>query len=150
MESCKKGREVIGLGPVPLEGDSEEKRDFTGRDLSWGVSSSSHMLGVPAQGSGTGKLSFFAGWRAGGPHRRPVGSLDFACELWACTSLLLKQGGEGRLKTEEKAAAFPHIPYCMPRPEPSEHTSPAYYLLMMKCQNQKTQEQSCLKLHQKE
>ena len=104
MESCKKGREVIRLGPVPLEGDLAEKRDFTGGDLSWGASSSSHMLGVPAQGSGTGKLSSFAGWRAGGHHRRAVGSLDFACELWACTSLLLKQSGEGRLKTAEVAA----------------------------------------------
>ena len=41
---------------MPLEGDSEEKRNDTGGDLSWGVSSSSHMLGVPrglAQGRGT-------------------------------------------------------------------------------------------------
>ena len=94
------------------------------------------MLGVPAQGSGTGKLSSFAGWRAGGHHRRAVGSLDFACELWACASLLLKQDGEGRLKTVEMAAAFPPLPYHMPRPEPSEHASPVYYLLMMKCQKQ--------------
>ena len=49
-----KGREVIRWRPVPLEGDSEEKRNDTGGDLSWGVSSSSHMLGVPrglAQGT---------------------------------------------------------------------------------------------------
>lgn len=83
---------------------SEEKRNDTGGDLSWGVSSSSHMLGDPAQGSGTGNLSSFAGWRAGGTHCRALGSLDFACELWVCTSLLLKQGGEGRLKTVEVAA----------------------------------------------
>ena len=45
---------MIRLGPVPLEGDSEEERNYTGGDLSRGVSSSSHMLGVPrglAQGT---------------------------------------------------------------------------------------------------
>ena len=98
---------MIRLGPVPLEGDSEEKRNYTGGDLSRGVGSSSHMLRVPAQGSGTGNLSFFAGWRAGGTHRRAMGSPDFAHELWACASLLLKRGGEGRLKTVEMAAWFP-------------------------------------------
>lgn len=98
---------MIRLGPVPLEGDSEEERNYTGGDLSRGVSSSSHMLGVPAQGSGTGNLSSFAGWRAGGTHGRAMGSPDFAHELWACASLLLKRGGEGRLKTVEMAAWFP-------------------------------------------
>ena len=38
---------MIKSEPVPLGGDSEEKGDYMGRDLAWGVSSSSHKLGAP-------------------------------------------------------------------------------------------------------
>lgn len=48
---------MIRLGPVPLRGDSEEKEDYTGRYLPWGVSSSSHRLDAPVLGSYTGKTS---------------------------------------------------------------------------------------------
>lgn len=32
MESSRKGRETIRLGPLPLGGDSEEEGIYTGRD----------------------------------------------------------------------------------------------------------------------
>lgn len=38
MESGRKGRQVIRLGPEPLERDSEENKDYTGRDPPQAVS----------------------------------------------------------------------------------------------------------------
>ena len=40
-----------------LGGDSEEKGEYTGRDLPWGVSGESHRLGALVLGSYTGKMS---------------------------------------------------------------------------------------------
>ena len=42
-----KGRDTIRSGVVLLGGNSEEKRDYTGRDPSWGKSGLSHILGAP-------------------------------------------------------------------------------------------------------
>ena len=55
---------MTGMGPVPLEGDSEEEGDYTGENSPWGVSSSSHILGPPALGSDTGEMSPL-GWLEG-------------------------------------------------------------------------------------
>ena len=54
-----------------------------------------------------GKWAPLAVGRAGGTQRRAMGSLNFACEQCACAGLLLKQGGEGSLKTAEMAAWLP-------------------------------------------
>ena len=56
MESGRKGK-VIRSGLVPLGGNLQEEGDYTGRDSPWGVSSLSHILGTPALGSDTGKMS---------------------------------------------------------------------------------------------
>ena len=44
--SGRKGREVIGSGHMPLGRDSEEKDDYMGRHLPWGVSNLSQRLGA--------------------------------------------------------------------------------------------------------
>ena len=64
MESGRKGREAIRLQPVPLGRDSEENRDYTGRDLPLGVGRWRHTLGAPALGSETGTSSP-VGWLEG-------------------------------------------------------------------------------------
>lgn len=61
MELGRNGREVIGLGPVPLRGNSVEKEDHMGKDPPWGVSCSSRILGTPVLRSKTGKMSLL-GW----------------------------------------------------------------------------------------
>ena len=63
MESGRKGKDMIRSGPVPLKGDTEEKRDYIGGDPPWGVSSSSHRLGISLLGSNTGETG---PWLAGG------------------------------------------------------------------------------------
>ena len=65
MESGRKGRKVIRLGPVCLGGDSEEQGDFTGGEPPWGVSHGSHTLGATAQGFDarkTSPLGWLKGW----------------------------------------------------------------------------------------
>lgn len=59
------GREPSGQDLCLWGGDSEEKRDFMGRDPLQGVNGSSHKLGTPALGSYTGKTS--PPWLVGGP-----------------------------------------------------------------------------------
>ena len=61
MELCKRGRKAIGSGPVPLGEDSEEKGDYTGRDSPWGQGSLRQILGSPALGSDTRKMSLVGG-----------------------------------------------------------------------------------------
>lgn len=48
VEFCSKVREVIWSGPVPLRGDSEEKRDYMDGDPHWRVSGLSYILGTLA------------------------------------------------------------------------------------------------------
>lgn len=48
---------VIRSGLVHLGRDSEEKREYMGGDLPWGVSDLSHRLGAPVLGSYTGEMS---------------------------------------------------------------------------------------------
>lgn len=60
----RKGREVIRLGPVPWEGNSEEKGSYMGRNPPWVVSGLSHILGTPTLGSYKGKTSPL-GWTEG-------------------------------------------------------------------------------------
>ena len=104
-ESGRKGREVIRSGAVLLGGGSEEKGGYVGRDPPWGVSSLSHLLGAPALGSYTGKMSPLR-WLAG-TNRRAIRRLGFACEEHVRAVLLLRQDGEGRLKAAPVAAWFP-------------------------------------------
>lgn len=44
MESGRKGRKVIRLGPVPLGRDSEEKGEKNRQTLPWGVRGDSHIM----------------------------------------------------------------------------------------------------------
>ena len=41
---------MIRSGPVPLGGDSEEKRDYKSGHVPWGVSGLSHRVGLPVLG----------------------------------------------------------------------------------------------------
>ena len=74
-ELGRKRREAVRLEPAPPGGDLEEKGDFTGGDLSWEVSCSSHMLG-----SDTGTQVLLAGGTAGETHRSAAGSPDSGYE----------------------------------------------------------------------
>lgn len=67
---------MIKLGHVPLEGDAGEKGDYMGEDTGWGVSDSSHTLGIPAMESNKRNSKPLAGWRASGTSSRAVGSLE--------------------------------------------------------------------------
>lgn len=61
-----KRRGAIRLEHAPLGGDLEEKGDFTGGDLSWEVSGSSHILGSDTgKTNALGWLDRLAGWTAG-------------------------------------------------------------------------------------
>lgn len=76
---------MIGSGPVPLGGDSEEKGDNMERGgmdihLLWGRSGKSHKLDAPVLRSYTGEISPLAVQRTAETNRRAVGSLDCACE----------------------------------------------------------------------
>ena len=73
MESCRKRRETIRLGPVTLGRDSKEKRDHKGRHPPWGVSNLHHILGSPGLGSDKGQNCPLGG---GLLRRRAMGSLD--------------------------------------------------------------------------
>lgn len=53
----RKERKAIRLGPVPLNGDSEEKGEYMVGDPRWGVSSESHRLGAPVLGFYTGEMN---------------------------------------------------------------------------------------------
>ena len=61
---------MIGLGLVPLGGDSEEKGGCMGRHPPWGVSGSSHRLGAPVLGSYVEETSPLADWRNAGTDRK--------------------------------------------------------------------------------
>ena len=100
----RRGRKVIWLGSVPLGGDSEERGDCTGVYPHWGVSGSSHRLGIPVLGSYAEETSHLGwledcwdgqkGWR----------SLDSAPEGCKCPGLPLRQGRE---RSALLAARFP-------------------------------------------
>ena len=47
-----------------------------GEDTGWGVSDSSHTLGIPAMESNKRNSKPLAGWRASGTSSRAVGSLE--------------------------------------------------------------------------
>ena len=117
-ELGRKRRETIRLEPVPLGGDLGEKGDFTGGDLSWGMSCSSHILCTPILGLTQERQVPLAGWRAGETNRRAVGSLDSAHEELECSGWLLKQGREGGLKNSLNSCPFsmqlPSPPACAP------------------------------------
>ena len=86
MESGRKGIvEVIRLGPVPPGEDSEEKGDYMGGDLPWGVSSLRHILGAPDLRSDKGKMTLPHPclWLVGGP----VGLIR---RLWETWTLLMR------------------------------------------------------------
>lgn len=61
----RKGRKAIKLGLVLLGGDSEEKEDYTGGDLPWRLSRSSHRWGTSVLGSE--KEGDMPSWLVGGP-----------------------------------------------------------------------------------
>ena len=93
--TCNEAAREEKQSPVPKGEDSEEKRDFTGRDPPWGVSSWSYILGTPVLGSSTKKTSLLAGWSAGRTNRKAGESLLFPKECaHACS--LLKQGRKCR------------------------------------------------------
>ena len=106
-KSDRKERKVIRLGPVLLEGDSEEKGDYMGRDPHWGVSGLRHRLGTPLLGSYTGEMSPLAGQRTTGTNKRAEGSLNFALEECMHAGLSPRQSREVGLKTPLVAAGFP-------------------------------------------
>lgn len=70
LKFSKKGRNAIRLGPVPLRGDSEEERDYMGRNTPWGVSRLSHRLGVPVLGPAQRRQILLAGWRTSATNRK--------------------------------------------------------------------------------
>lgn len=81
---------------------SEEKGGYMGRHPPWGVSKSSYILDTPVLKSDKGRQPPLAGWRVSGTNRRPVGSLNSVHEEYACSRLLLRQFGEGRLRLHEQ------------------------------------------------
>ena len=89
MESGRKGRKLIRLGPVPLREYSEEEGDYMDRDNPWRISILSHMLG---------KRVPLARWRSGRSNRRAVGNLNSTHEECTHASLLPEQGRDGRVK----------------------------------------------------
>lgn len=95
-ESARKGRKAIGLGPLPLEGDSEAKGDWTGREPPWGVSGSSHRLGAPVLGSYVRETSPVGWLEDHGGQQRAVEILDWT-PLWrrACALACLRAGWRG-------------------------------------------------------
>ena len=59
IESGRKGREVLSLGPMPQGEDSRRKRRLPRQSSSWGMGSLSYILGGPILGSSTGDMSPF-------------------------------------------------------------------------------------------
>lgn len=78
MESSRKEREVIRLGPMPLREDSEERGDYTVGDSPWRLSGLSHILGAPAWCHEQERQAPLASWR----------SLDLTGGLWEAWTAL--------------------------------------------------------------
>lgn len=97
---------MISLGPVSLARDLEEKGDYMGRDLSWGVNNSSHRLGIPVLVSYRGEtnpLGYLEGlWDQQGSWRK-----HRLCEEGMHAGFPPRQCGEGGLKTPLVLAEFP-------------------------------------------
>ena len=75
----RKGRKVIGSGPVPLGEDSEETGNYTGGHLLWRISSTSHRLDSQSWGLMRKRQTPFTGLRTTGTER-----------LWRTWTLLIR------------------------------------------------------------
>lgn len=91
---------MIGLGPVSLQYDSEEKGEYMGGQLPSRMKSESYRLDVPVWSPVQERRAPLAGWR----NNRVVRILDSTHEECTHTGLPLRQG---RKKSALLAAGFP-------------------------------------------
>ena len=78
-------------GPVSLEGGTEEKEHYMGRDPLWEMSGLSHILGTLALGLGTGKRSTLHWSENQWTNRTTLRYLNFTCEECEYICLLSTQ-----------------------------------------------------------
>ena len=84
---------------MPLGGDLEEKRQYTGWDTLWGVSSLNHILGAQYWGPTQGGWAPFTGWKATGTNRRA--SWKPGLSLWVVHKHWLSPEAVQRVQTED-------------------------------------------------
>ena len=81
------GRKVIGLGPVCMGGNSEERGDHMHGHSSWGVSGLSHRLGIPVLGCYAKETSSLGHLENCWNRQKGWRSLDSTHEEWVGASL---------------------------------------------------------------
>ena len=102
-------------------GKGHRRGDYKGKDPPWGVSGWSPILGTPAWGLYTRKMSPLSWLEKQWTNRRPVRHLDSASEECAHTCLLLKQGA--KIFLGFWLFSRDHFSACPP-PDPSTHHTP--------------------------
>ena len=100
----RKGRKVIGSGPVPLGEDSEETGNYTSGHLLWRISSTSHGLDSQSWGPMRKRQTPFTGLRTTGTDRETVENLDSTHQEHAHTGSACRQCRE---RSALAAAGFP-------------------------------------------
>ena len=94
---------------MPLVGDLEEKREYTGSDMLWGVSSLDHILGATVLGSNTGRarsLNTFENQLQ--TDSGAVKKLYSACKGCSHAHLITKQGRPSLLKLPGTLTGISH------------------------------------------
>ena len=121
VDLSKKGREAIKLEPLLVGEDSEQKGDYMGGDLSWGVSGSSHILSAQALGPNTGNTGSLCCLEAGATNKRAVGSLNLfirSTYMFSCS-----QSRAEKLDWKLHQWLDLWLPWWMLQPEPSKQSS---------------------------